>query len=281
MNDKGKKELYTIGEIAKICNVNIRTLHYYDSIDLVKPIKVLEDSNYRLYSREQIPIINSVKRLREIGFSIKRIKEFNIASELPDKISILEKQSKDINREITRLQLKQKRIDDYLGNFKKGESFNNIHNNHSDISIKEYSPKYIAYSRMIGGVSKEDFHLRFSQLSKICRNNNYNMIGSMYVLFHDNYRNSDYEKADVEIFIEVDKNFEIPNKVRLLKGFSGASCYYYGDYSNMNKTYEEILNWIEERNYKTMGKVVEKHIIDRLFTLNSDDFVTEIIIPIK
>ncbi|HHX66696.1 MAG: MerR family transcriptional regulator [Miniphocaeibacter sp.] len=71
-----KQKYYTIGEIAKICNINIRTLHYYDSIDLVKPVKIVENSNYRLYSKGQIPVINSIKRLREMGLSLKDVKLF-------------------------------------------------------------------------------------------------------------------------------------------------------------------------------------------------------------
>jgi hypothetical protein len=37
----------TISEIAKLAGVSVRTLHYYDEIDLLKPSETDADTGYR------------------------------------------------------------------------------------------------------------------------------------------------------------------------------------------------------------------------------------------
>ena len=46
------KEYYSIGEIAEICNIPIRTLRYYDEIGLLVPEKRDIESSYRYYARQ-------------------------------------------------------------------------------------------------------------------------------------------------------------------------------------------------------------------------------------
>lgn len=64
----------TIGEIAKITNLPIRTLHYYDQIDLFKPVHVDPETNYRYYSETQIYKLDLIKSLKYIGTSLENIK---------------------------------------------------------------------------------------------------------------------------------------------------------------------------------------------------------------
>lgn len=68
-------QMYTIGEMAKITNLSIQTLRYYDQIGLFKPIYVDEKSNYRYYSENQIYYIDLIKSLKYIGTSLEDIKQ--------------------------------------------------------------------------------------------------------------------------------------------------------------------------------------------------------------
>ncbi|MDD6956052.1 MAG: MerR family DNA-binding transcriptional regulator, partial [Solobacterium sp.] len=40
---------YKTGEFAKMANVSLRTIRYYDTVGLLKP-SVVQDNGYRLYS---------------------------------------------------------------------------------------------------------------------------------------------------------------------------------------------------------------------------------------
>ena len=67
-------KLKTIGEISKLTNLPIRTLHYYDEIGLFKPAYVDKKTNYRYYSESQIHNIDLIKSLKYIGTSLEDIK---------------------------------------------------------------------------------------------------------------------------------------------------------------------------------------------------------------
>lgn len=67
-------QLKTIGEISKMLNLPVRTLHYYDEIGLFKPVYVDSKTNYRYYSESQLPNIDLIKSLKYIGTSLEDIK---------------------------------------------------------------------------------------------------------------------------------------------------------------------------------------------------------------
>lgn len=67
------KGIFTIGEFAQKSGVSIRTLRYYDSIDLLKPSDYTE-GGHRLYTKEALVNLQKVKSLQFLGLSLKDIK---------------------------------------------------------------------------------------------------------------------------------------------------------------------------------------------------------------
>lgn len=57
-----------IKEFAKLCDCNPQTLRYYDSIDLLKPVKVDPYTGYRHYSAEQALQYLKIKKLQDAFF---------------------------------------------------------------------------------------------------------------------------------------------------------------------------------------------------------------------
>lgn len=71
-----------IGEFASIAKVSIHLLRYYDKIDLLKPNHTDKQSGYRYYQANQLPRLNRIMALKELGFSLEQV-----ASMLDDPIS--------------------------------------------------------------------------------------------------------------------------------------------------------------------------------------------------
>lgn len=69
---------FTVGELAKLHGISKQTLIYYDNIDLFKPNIVDKNNGYRYYTSDQLEVLDSILLLREIGISIKDIKNFLI-----------------------------------------------------------------------------------------------------------------------------------------------------------------------------------------------------------
>ena len=69
------KMLYKIGEFSKLVGVPVKTLRYYDSIDLFKPSEVDMFTSYRYYKEEQKEDFDLILALKEVGFSLEEIRE--------------------------------------------------------------------------------------------------------------------------------------------------------------------------------------------------------------
>ncbi|UNK19813.1 MerR family transcriptional regulator [Paenibacillus sp. N3/727] len=67
------KDIFTIGEFVQKSGTGIRTLRYYDSIDLLKPSDYTE-GGHRLYTKEDIITLQKIKCLQFLGLSLKDIK---------------------------------------------------------------------------------------------------------------------------------------------------------------------------------------------------------------
>jgi DNA-binding transcriptional MerR regulator len=74
--------MFRIGELAQLSQVTVQTLRYYDELGLIKPVHTDPDTNYRYYSMDQLPHIHRIMALKEIGFSLEQIK-LMLGEELP------------------------------------------------------------------------------------------------------------------------------------------------------------------------------------------------------
>lgn len=63
---------YSIGEFAKKTGMTIRTLHYYDEIDLLKP-SFISTTGRRFYSDENIIQLQKVVSLKFLGYPLEKI----------------------------------------------------------------------------------------------------------------------------------------------------------------------------------------------------------------
>lgn len=71
-----KKGLLTIKEFSEITQVNPKSLRYYDSIGILKPVYVDPGNGYRYYSLYQREIVYAIGQLVELGIPIKELASY-------------------------------------------------------------------------------------------------------------------------------------------------------------------------------------------------------------
>ena len=59
---------YTIGQMAKLCNVTTKQLRHYDENNILSPCYKDEETTYRYYSESQLEEILLIKELSESVF---------------------------------------------------------------------------------------------------------------------------------------------------------------------------------------------------------------------
>lgn len=77
--------MFRIGDFSKFSRVSVRMLRHYDQLGLLKPARVDLATDYRYYSADQLPRLNRIRALQDIGLSLDQI-----APLLEDQISVEE-----------------------------------------------------------------------------------------------------------------------------------------------------------------------------------------------
>ncbi len=67
--------MYKIGELSKLCKIPVKTLRFYDSEGLLPPDHIDEMTGYRYYSAVKLSDCYRIIALKELGFSLREIKE--------------------------------------------------------------------------------------------------------------------------------------------------------------------------------------------------------------
>ncbi len=65
--------MFRIGEFSKIAQVSGRLLRYYDEIGLLIPESIDPETGYRYYNARQLPQLNRILVLKELGLSLEQI----------------------------------------------------------------------------------------------------------------------------------------------------------------------------------------------------------------
>ena len=66
------EEHLTVGRVAELAGVTVRTLHHYDEISLVQP-SARTATGYRAYSAGDVERLREVLAYRRLGFGLREV----------------------------------------------------------------------------------------------------------------------------------------------------------------------------------------------------------------
>lgn len=102
--------------ISEITGVSVRTLHHYDAIGLLCPVRNCENG-YREYTDEDIDKLQQILFFKECGFSLQKIKELLNRPDF-DRAEAFALQKKYLLHEKKRIDTMLKTLEASLGNMK-------------------------------------------------------------------------------------------------------------------------------------------------------------------
>src|SRR5574342_937934 len=101
-----------IGDFARLSQVSVVTLRYYDEIDLLKPVKVDAFTGYRFYAASQLPRLNRILALKDLGFSLEQIRLMLADGLAPEQIrGMLTMQRTEVEKRLANEQERLSRIE--------------------------------------------------------------------------------------------------------------------------------------------------------------------------
>lgn len=100
---------YSVKKLSRLGGVSVRTLHFYDQIDLLKPASYAENG-YRSYGKDELFLLQQILFYKELGFSLEKIKtiigksDFNLVSALDEHKTQLEMKRNRLKQLITTIE---------------------------------------------------------------------------------------------------------------------------------------------------------------------------------
>jgi len=105
----------SIGKLAKQVGLGIETVRFYERQGLIEP-PPRTDSNYRIYPEKEVDRLKFIKRAKDLGFTLKEIKELlelqhdphatkaDIKKRTEQKIKNIKQKVQDLTRILTALE---------------------------------------------------------------------------------------------------------------------------------------------------------------------------------
>lgn len=263
----------SIGEMSKLHNVSIHTLRYYDKIGLLIPSEVDVSSNYRYYDEYDCHILSKIKALKTIGLPINKIRVllnssieetenslYNIQKELLEKISSL-------NEVVSYLDEQLKDIE----KFKNGECY--------------IEPKIIKLSKregyLIGVTEASTLTERIEALENFNKRNNTNcdVLFKPSRLMLINSKRERHLQNYLALRRDVTTN-DLNHLYTLNEGSYGVIDHL-GHCKDISISYNKLLKHINDSGMSIKNEAIEILVINSSLTINSNEWRTQIQIPIK
>ena len=150
-----ESRILKIGEFARIGQVSIKTLRYYDTKGLLEPRQIDPITGYRYYSFDLLPRLNRILALKELGLSLEQIDQLLNEDLTAEQLrGMLRLNKVEIQQQIVEEREKLARVEARL---KMIEQDNEMHN--YDIVVKKVEPILAATVRDIIPSYPEQGHL--------------------------------------------------------------------------------------------------------------------------
>ncbi len=94
--------MYTVRQLARLAGVSVRTLHYYDEIGLLRPVRA-EANGYRRYGDAEVLRLQQILFFRELDFPLDEIRAMLDRPDF-DRLRALHEHRAALQARITRLQ---------------------------------------------------------------------------------------------------------------------------------------------------------------------------------
>jgi effector-binding domain-containing protein len=266
-----------IGDFSRLGCVSVKTLRYYDEIGLLKPVMVDRFSGYRYYSAEQLPRLNRIIVLKNLGLSLEEISGL-ISNDPPVEhiLQMLRVKESEIRQRLDDEHRRLVQVEEWLDQIKKEGSLPKL-----EVTMKKIEKQKVASLRDIIP-AWADMHVIWDELCGYLMEEKSHWAGPALSLCHDaEWKEKD---IDVEVAVPIAEQMRETDRIRLyeLPGIEQAVCIIHrGSYEELKMTYQAAMQWFENNAYEINGPNREVYLHGPGESSDPATFVTEIQIPAR
>lgn len=269
--------MFKIGEWSRLCRVPVKTLRYYDEIGLLRPERVDEFSGYRYYAIDQLPRLNRILALKDLGFSLEQIAGLLDGGLTVEHMrEILRMKQAELQRRLHEERERLARVEARLRQIEQEGIMSPY-----EVVLKQTEPQLVAAIRQVVP-SYQSVGALYGELMGYLAGHGVHG-GVAAAIWHDEgYRERD---VDAEAVIYLDRPVPGSDRVRVyeLPARAMASVVHHGSYRTLHEGYQAVMSWIEANGYRVVASNREIYLRGPDDGMAQDDegCVTEIQFPVE
>ena len=279
--------MFRIGDFSQLGQVSIRTLRLYDELNLLKPAQIDKFTGYRYYSIDQLPRLNRILALKDLGLSLEQIGDLLKGDLPPDQLrGMLMLKQAEIKQEMQAMQAQMLRVAARLRQIElEGQP------PQYEVVIKSVEAQTIASSRRVVPDLSQMQDYRCGMFEAL-----YRWLADQPIEVRDPelaiYHNTEFAEANIDMELGTPIGPRKPEGAPLPEGIvirelpavgTLASVVHEGDIWDVSQAMVALYSWIGSHGYASAGPYRELHLFWRELEIETEQFkniAVEVQIPV-
>ena len=270
--------MYRIGEFSRLCRVPVSALRYYADYGLLPPAEIDSESGYRYFSVGQLPRLNRILALKDLGLSLDDIRSFlddgPAAAELR---GMLRLKHAEIGERVAEERARLARVEARLRLIESEEAMTD-----HDIVLKTIEPHHVLCTREVIPEPAEVGTLLMDAFAAL-GSAGIPPLGPPFVRYHDD----EFTPVDIDIEVAIPVMPDVSGEIATpggrtlaaadIPGGEMAVVVHEGPFDTIDQAYTALGTWIAESGYHISGAPQEAYLRE-----STDDAppLTEIRFPV-
>jgi predicted transcriptional regulator YdeE/DNA-binding transcriptional MerR regulator len=240
-----------IGDFSKLAQVSVKTLRHYSNLGLLQPAWIDRFTGYRYYQFDQLPRLNRILALKDLGFSLDQVSHI-LEDDLPISRlrSMLKMKQGELEHEIQMEQARLVRVNARLQQIEREGSIPAY-----DVVLKSVPNQQVLGIRAVIQEDREVAKL-FSELSDFARarGTEVNPAAPCTALYYD----VEYQDRGMDLEVSISPERALPGTGRViaheLPAVGEMACVIYqGGLTRLSEIHHRMVNWSDLNRYRLLG----------------------------
>ncbi|MBN2547941.1 MAG: GyrI-like domain-containing protein [Anaerolineales bacterium] len=242
--------MFKIGDFSKLAQVSVKTLRHYGKLGLLRPSWIDRFTGYRYYTADQLPRLNRILALKDLGFSLEQIQHL-LREDLPaaELRGMMRMKQGDLERQIQAEQSRLERVEERLRQIEQEGALPSY-----EVVLKSVPAQAVIGVRQVLPGFRHIQQL-IAELRASLRASSLNADAAPYLAI---YYDAEYRDQG----LDVEAAAPLTRPVTVTQGAlahdlpaveSMACAIHQGPYERLPEAYSALMTWVETHGYRMAG----------------------------
>ncbi|CAG34924.1 MerR family transcriptional regulator [Desulfotalea psychrophila] len=260
---------FMAGEMARLHGISKQTLLYYDKINLLQPREKCRLSGYRYYTLDQFEELELVLYLKNLGISLKEIKDYLDTSSIEERMEKLEGQEQLIQEKMEQLRQTDRHLKAIIESMRANNALIPF-----EMGVKVLPKRHIVAEPVLPPFDLYSLEVAIKKLINASLPDQKLEINDLLIFVEP--------KDEVELFKGV--AVEVPRPGRAAESMPGgnyAYLYHKGPYGELPASWLQLYAYLDKFGLRAIGPCLEKMLLGAFAVADEQEFLVELQVMVE